>query len=248
MERLTAVLIDDEKHCLETLAEDLGAHCPEIEVVMRFEASAPALSWLRQHQVDVVFLDIILPGMSGFQLLEQLSPLRFHVIYTTAYSEYAVQALRASAVDFLLKPIDPDELKTAVKRLLERKENHFSLEHITVLLENLNKQAVPARLALPTRNGYDFLPLGDILYFEADGNYTYVFLKDRDKLFVTRSLKELEAQVSGFNFCRIHNGYLVNLGHVDRYLRGDGGQVVMSNGEKLPVSRGKRDGFWGRLR
>ena len=245
MERLTAVLIDDEKHCLDTLAEDLRAHCLEIEVLAQLETSAAALSWLRGNKADVVFLDVVMPDMSGFQLLEQLTPFSFQVIFTTAYSEYAIQALRASAVDFLLKPIDPDELKTAVQRLKQQRENGFSPGRLAALLEILKKPGKPMRLGLPTRLGIDFLAVSDIIYFEADGNYAYVVVKDRGKVFVTRPLKELEAQVSGFNFLRIHNGYLVNLEHVERYLRGDGGQVVMSNGEKLPVSRNRKGGLLG---
>lgn len=250
MPLLKAVLIDDEKHCLDTLSDDLRNYCPEVEVVAQFEASAPALSWLRQHQTDVVFLDIVLPDMSGFQLLEQLAPLPFHVIFTTAYIDYAVQALRISAVDFLQKPVDRDELTAAVMRLKQKKESSISADHFRTLLENLERPGKPKRIGLPTRLGIDFLPVSDILYFEADGNYAQAFIHGKEKpLFVTRPLKELELTLSGFPFCRIHHTYLAHLDHVERYLRGDGGQVVMSNGTKLPVSRGRKEDFlggWGR--
>jgi len=243
MEYLKAVIIDDEKHCRDTLLTDLERYCPEIVVVEQFEKPEDAVVWLRTNRPDVLFLDVVMPGMTGFQMLERLAPLTFNVIFTTAYGEFALQALRLSAVDYLMKPVDSEELKAAVSRLKQRKENGFSARHFETLLHNLEKANKIKRLGLPTRQGYDFIPVQDILYFEADTNYAHVYIKGREKLFVTSSLKELEIQVEGFHFFRIHNSYLVNLEQVDRFLRGDGGLVVMSNAAKLPVSRNRKKDF-----
>lgn len=243
MEPFKAVLIDDEKHCRETLLADLRQHCPEIEVIAQFDDPETALVWLRTNRADVLFLDIIMPGMTGFQLLEKLSPLSFHVIFTTAYGEFALQALRISAVDYLMKPVDQKELKEAVGRLKQQKVNGFSSRQFEVLLHNLENANKVKRLGLPTRQGFDFIPVQDVIYFEADTNYAHVFIKGREKMFVTRSLKELETQVTGFHFFRIHNSYLVSLEQVDRFLRGDGGVLLMSNGAKLPLSRNRRKDF-----
>ena len=236
-------MVDDEKHCLDTLSRDLSRHCPQVEVLAQFCNPDHALSWLRQHQPDVVFLDVVMPQMTGFQMLEQLAPFPFQVIFTTAYSKYAVQALRMSAVDYLQKPIDSDELKDAVERVRQRGTAHFSMEQLEVLLQNLTQNNAVKRIGLPTNNGFDFIPTDEILYFKADGNYTYAHVEGKEKLFVTRSLKEMEKVLEGYTFCRIHHSYLINLDHLAHYIRGEGGKVEMSNGDTLPVSRNRKRPF-----
>ncbi|MBK8491869.1 MAG: response regulator transcription factor [Saprospirales bacterium] len=246
MKPIKAILVDDEKHCLDTLSRDLARHCPEVQIEATFDNPEPALAWLREHTPDVVFLDVVMPQMTGFQLLEQLPAHSFDVIFTTAYSEYAVQALRVSAVDYLQKPIDKDELREALSRIQQKERNGIPKLQFEALLHNLEQANHIKRIGLPTRLGYDFIQTADMRYFEADGNYAYVFLQGSDKLFVSRSLKELETMLADFSFCRIHHSFLVNLGHVSRYIRGDGGEVEMSNGSVLPVSRNRKEHFLSR--
>jgi two-component system LytT family response regulator len=238
-----AILIDDEQHCLDTLSGDLARYCPDIELLGQFGSSEQALAWLKGNRVDVVFLDIVMPGLTGFQLLERLSPVPFQVIFTTAYSEFAVKALRASAVDFLEKPIDKDELMTAVERLKERSRANLTPVQLAALLYNLDRSNPVKRLGLPTREGLEFVPVPGILYCSADGNYSRVFFEDGSERLISRSLKEMENLLSEYPFCRIHHAYLVNLEHVTRFLRGDGGSVILVNGQSLPVSRQKKPDF-----
>lgn len=243
MTHFKAVLIDDEQHCLDTLQNDLARYCPEIEVVQSFNSSEKAKEWLLTHTADVLFLDIVMPGLTGFQLLEELAPATFHVIFTTAYSEYAIKALRLSAVDYLEKPIDKDELIAATVRLRERAAWKIFPDQLNALIHNLEKANKVKRVGLPDRNGYEFFEAGDILYCEADGNYCSVYFSGGGKRVVTRSLKEMEELLNDAAFCRIHHGVLINLNQVKRYLKGDGGSVEMANGVSLPVSRNKKEDF-----
>jgi two-component system, LytTR family, response regulator len=240
---LKAILIDDEKHCLDTLSRDLSDHCPDIQVIERFEDPQNALRWLRENQPDLVFLDVQMPGLDGFQLLEALHPVSFSVVFTTAYSQFAIQALRVSAVDYLVKPVDKEELKEAVGRVLKIRDVAFEHARVEALLGNLKKSNPMARVALPTGEGFELTLINNIVYCEAEGNFSYIFLQDGRRLFVSRSLKDMEALLEGFSFCRVHHSYLINLGHVVRYLRGDGGEVEVSLGRRLPVSKGRKRQF-----
>ncbi|MFZ2898284.1 MAG: LytTR family DNA-binding domain-containing protein [Saprospiraceae bacterium] len=243
MTRYRAVLIDDEQHCLDTLQNDLARYCPDIEVIQTFHSSEKAKDWLLAHPADVLFLDIVMPGLTGFQLLEALAPDTFHVIFTTAYSEYAIKALRLSAVDYLEKPVDKDELIAAVVRLRERAGGKMVPQQLNTLIHNLEKNNKTKRIGLPDRSGYEFFEAGDILYCEADGNYCTVYFSDGGKRVITRSLKDMEEMLDDVPFCRIHHGVLINLNQVKRYLKGDGGSVEMTNGVSLPVSRNKKEEF-----
>lgn len=241
-------MIDDEQHCLDTLRNDLATFCPEVEVIQTFDSSEHAREWLKSHHADVIFLDIVMPGLTGFQLLDALSPVSFQVIFTTAYSEFAIKALRLSAVDYLEKPIDKDELIAAVERLKARHEVSFLPAQMSALLHNMEKGPQVRRIGLPSSLGIDFVPVDEIIYCEADGNYSNILFENGRKQLVTRSLKEMDSLLSDFSFCRIHHGYLVNLEQVRRYIRGDGGAVEMTNGETLPVSRNKKTDFLERLK
>lgn len=236
-------MIDDEQHCLDSLQYDLARYCPDIEVVQSFHSSLKAKDWLLANSADVLFLDIVMSGLTGFQLLEALPPESFHVIFTTAYSEYAVKALRLSAVDYLEKPIDKDELIAAVGRLRQRAGVKMPTLQLNALIHNLEKTNNAKRIGLPDGKGYEFFDVGDILYCEADGNYCTVYFTGGGKRVVTRSLKDMEELLEDAPFCRIHHGVLVNLNQVKRYLKSDGGSVEMTNGVSLPVSRGKKNDF-----
>lgn len=244
---MNAILIDDEIHSLNILRSDLARHCPEVKVLKQFEDSREALTWLKTNSVDLVFLDIMMPHISGIQLLEALQPLQFHVIFTTAYNQYATKAFRLSAVDFLVKPVDLEELREAVNKAKALMDFHLGRDQLSVLNHNLETRQNNHKIALPGHKGIDFFTLHDILYFESNGNYAWAHVLQGQKSFVSRMLKQIEAMLDPGSYFRIHHQYLINLEHLARYERGDGGQVVLTDGTTLPVARERRAEFLGRI-
>lgn len=244
---MNAILIDDEPHSLNILRSDLARHCPEVKVLQQFEDSREALRWLRSHSVDLVFLDIMMPHLTGIQLLEALQPLRFHVIFTTAYNQFATKAFRLSAVDFLEKPVNPEELKEAVGKVALLLDHHLGDDHLSVLHHNLDPGQNNHKIALPGQKGIEFLPIRDILYFESNGNYAWAHLLRGHKNFVSRMLKQIEAMLDPRTCFRIHHQYLINLEHLVRYERGNGGTAVLTDGTALPVARERRGEFLERI-
>ena len=242
-------MIDDERHCLDTLSRDLADCCPDVQILEQFADPQAALAWLKTHTPDLVFLDVQMPGVNGFQLLEALHPVPFSIVFTTAYSEFAAQAFRISAIDFLVKPVDEEELMEAVERARKVKGPQNALqERLEALLGNLERGNPDARLALPAGEGFHFAFIRDIIYCEANGNFSFVYLPTGKKLLVSRPLKQMEAQLEGFPFCRIHHSYLVNLKQISRYLKGEGGQVEMANGHLLPVAKAKKADFLEKIK
>jgi len=234
---LKAIAIDDEKDALEIITNQIGQHCSDIDLVDTCASGFEGVKSIHTHKPDVIFLDVDMPAMNGFQMLEMFEEVDFEVIFTTAYDQYAVDAFRISAIGFLLKPIDSEELVNAVNRLSTRHEEHLFKQHYDKLLHNLNEQNTNKQIAFPTREGFEFIYSEEIVYCEADGNYTKLYLTDGSKRMFSRLLKETEALIESYRFCRIHQKYLINLDYVKKYKRGDGGTVVLSNKQSLPVSR-----------
>lgn len=237
--QLSAVIVDDEAHCIKTLEWELQRYCPEVDVIASFTNEQAALLYLQQQKPDILFLDIHLNQINGFELLEALEN-RPPVIFTTAYDEYAIQAFEVSAVDYLLKPLDGNKLKDAVSKVLDRedmKEDRWQslIDKFTGQLDRHRK------IAVPTFNGFDFFPVDDILYLAGQSNYCEIVLTNGDKILASRTIKAMSSQLENYHFLRIHKSYLINLGHIKRYLRGDGGNVVMDNGDSLPVSRQRKE-------
>lgn len=243
-----SILIDDEKHCLDTLQKDLQRFCPQVNVLDRFQEPEKAVEFIKKHDLQLIFLDIKMPSMSGFQLLEKLHPVAFGVIFTTAYNEFAIEALRMNAVDFLEKPIDKDDLIKSIARFEIKAPNFLTVSNLKILGNNFMAQGRPKRIALPNTDGYQFILVEEILYGKANGNYTELVLKNGQKILVTRSMKDLEHQLRNYSFHRIHHSYLANTDHVHQFHRGDGGEVEMLNGDKLPVARSQKVGFLERFR
>jgi two-component system LytT family response regulator len=238
---IKAILIDDEKHCRETLSIQLEKYCPDVQLLAQCSSAAEGLQAIAQHSPDVVFLDVEMPQMNGFEMLGQLSPIPFEVIFTTGYDAYAIKAIRFSALDYLLKPIDKEELKKAVAKV-SHKNSHKLTDQLDVLLEKLhNKQSALQKIALPTGDGFELVPLENILHCESDSNYTHIVLKNGRKILVSRTLKEIEELLEGYSFVRVHHSHLVNLNEITRYIRGEGGYVVMSNNTSIAVSRSRKD-------
>jgi two-component system LytT family response regulator len=241
---IRCVLIDDESNSLEMMEWLLKTYCPQVRIVEMCNSAAAGIAAIRTHMPDVVFLDIEMPKMNGFDMLEQFDKLSFDVVFCTAYDQFAIKAFRYSALNYLLKPIDPDDLKATIVRI-EEKRNAPSKEQIELLLQSMHQPARPTiqRIALTTGDGMIFVPTTDILYCQAESNYTNVVLSGNKKILVSKVLKEIDEALSGSDFFRIHNSFLVNLNHISRYVRGDGGYVVMADGATVGISRSRRQEF-----
>jgi len=239
---IRALLVDDEKHCLETLTWQLGKFCPEVDIAASCESAEKALDILEGQKIDLVFLDIEMPRMNGFELLQQLKTIPFEVIFTTAYDMFAVKAFKFSALDYLLKPIDRDELVNAVAKVREKTKQSIRPEQLDILFQNLYGRRQPSqKIALPTMNGLEFVPANDIIHCQSEGNYTHIYLQDNTKYLICRTLKETEELLSGHNFFRVHHSHTINLNHIKKYVKGDGGYVIMSNNASINVSRSRKE-------
>ena len=217
---INAVIIDDEVHCIDTLSILLHDYCPEVVVKDRCVNAKSGLSSIEKYSPDLVFLDIEMPVTNGFELLEKVGQISFAVIFTTGYDQYAIKAIRFSALDYLLKPIDPEELVEAVQRVISQK--HLpAFDQYRLLLDKLNKNENGlSRIAIPTSEGFELILAAQVIRCEADNNYTHLYLKDKRCITACRTLKELEEQMQDFPFfLRVHNSYVANLNEVNRYIR-----------------------------
>lgn len=245
---LKAIAIDDEADALEIITNQIGQHCSDIDLVDTCTSGFEGVKSIHTHKPDVIFLDVDMPQMTGFQMLEMFEEIDFEVIFTTAYDQYAVDAFRISAIGFLLKPIDSEELVNVVNHLSTRREEHLFKRHYDKLRYNLNQKNTNKQIAFPTQDGFEFIYSQEIVYCEADGNYTTIYLADGSKQVFSRLLKETETLIESYRFCRIHKSYLINLDHLKKYKRGDGGSVKLSNGKLLPVSRHYKEFFLTKIK
>lgn len=239
---IKSILIDDEKHCLDTLSILLKEYCPDVQIIEQCHSGKEGLLSIKKANPDLVFLDIEMPGMNGFEMLEQLTGISFAIIFTTSYDQYAVRAIRFSALDYLLKPIDPNELISAVRKVMEQR--HLPLaEQFQMLLKQIqNKDHQFSKIAVPTAEGFELIPADQVVRCEADDNYTHLFLKNKTKITACRTLKEMEEQLHDFTFfVRVHHSYIVNLNEITKYIRGEGGYLVMSDTSSVNVSRSRKE-------
>jgi two-component system LytT family response regulator len=238
-----AILIDDEKHCNETLRFELSRHCPEIEILDEATSGASGIQKIQQHKPDLVFLDIEMPGMSGFEMLRRLEPIQFHVIFVTAYDQYAIQAFRFAALDYLLKPVISTHLKEAVDRVSSALfKGNYEMQ-LQTLMHNVRDGLKSPRIALPAGRGMDFVTVADILYCMAESNYTHIHMRDGKKYTMSKTLKDIELLLDAFHFFRIHQSYLINVEHIMRYVRDDGGYVIMNDGAKIQIAQRRKEEF-----
>jgi two-component system, LytTR family, response regulator len=238
------VIIDDETNCIEMLEWLLKTYCPEVVIDEMCNSGIKGIEAINRHKPDVVFLDIEMPKMNGFDMLEKFDKLFFDVVFTTAYDKFAVKAFKYSALNYLLKPVDPDDLKETIKRLAEKKSSP-SKDQMNLLLQNIrNFQQPVSRIALTTHDGMIFVHTTDIMYCRAESNYTNIILTNGNKLLVAKTLKDIDETLSGKDFYRIHNSFLINLNHIKKYVRGDGGYVVMNDDEQITIARARREDFF----
>ncbi len=240
MKSLTAILIDDEPHSLGALEIQLSKYCPQIEITASCKTAESGLVAIKASPPDLVFLDIEMPHLNGFQLLDQLKDINFKIIFTTAYDQFAITAFKYSALDYLLKPIDAEDLIKAVQKAVDYKNNQ--LPQIELLKQNY-KNGKPSKIALAYQDGYTFINPDEIIYCESDSNYTKFHLNSGNTLVAAKTLKDVENVLENLDFCRIHKQYLVNLNHIKKYVKNEGSYVIMTNQANLPISRSHKDEF-----
>jgi two-component system LytT family response regulator len=239
---IRAVLIDDEKNALEMLEWQLQTYCPEIEVCAACQNADAGIIAINEQKPQLIFLDIEMPRKNGFELLQAFPEPSFDVIFTTAYSQFAQKAFRFAALDFLLKPVDADDLVSAVQRYLKKQSKYEFKQHLDILMQLYKKpELLPEKISLATQQAIHFVNPANIVYCESDSNYTIVYFNDRSKLVVSKTLKEIEEILIPYNFFRIHHSYLINLRQVSRYVKADGGSIEMTGGVQLAVSRQRKE-------
>jgi len=235
---LKTILIDDEPNCLKVLEWELQNSAPNVEILALCNSGKEGLKAIQQHKPDVVFLDVDMPYMNGFEMLELLPDIDFEVVFTTAHDEYAVKAFKINAIDYLLKPIDEDELKAAIAKVEEKQKVKGKSKNV---ISDDPRKNIIRKIALPTFEGLVFVEVDQIIYCQSDNNYTKIFLKQEKDLFISKTLKELEELLGNYHFYRVHNSFVVNLNEIKNYVKADGGYLVMCNDDKVRVSRSKKE-------
>ncbi len=244
---ITAIIVDDEPDCCESLVILLERYCPAVRVLDICYAAEAAIQSIKEHEPKILFLDIEMPFMNGFELLEKLGNINFELIFTTSYDQYAIKAIRFSAMDYLLKPVDREELQTAVQKAAQRNQ-HPLPQQLDMLLQKLKHPTVPVnKIAIPTMEGFQLLAADAIISCESESNYTWLFLKDKRKIMASRNLKEMEEILEDYPFVRIHNSHVVNINEVEKYIKGEGGYLIMSDGSTINVSRSRKELLLKRL-
>jgi len=238
---LKAIIIDDEPDCVKLLALQLKMYCPQVQVVAECTESETGYTKIKELLPDIVFMDIEMPVMNGFQLLEKIGAIKFSLVFVTAYDQFAVKAFRFSALDYLLKPIDGKDLKAAVEKAEQRL--YPQVQQLSLLKEQMQGgiKNLPDKIALPYQNGVIFAEIKNVIYCESDNNYTRFYTEDGKKYVVAKTLGDIQEILEERNFLRIHRQYLINLSHIKKYVRGEGNYVIMSNDQSVPVARNQKE-------
>jgi two-component system LytT family response regulator len=246
---MKTIIVEDEQKSREMLAAIIQKNCPELQIVALAKDVNEGVNMIKTHNPDLVFLDISMPDGSGFDLLEKVGNQKFELIFATASDAHAIRAIKYSACDYLLKPIDIDELKTAVEKAVsKRKAAPPTMENLQFLIQQLKRADDNfQKITLPTGNAFEIVNLKDIIRCEADTSYTIFYLADKRKLMVSAGLKHYEELLPEQDFIRVHHHHLINMNHVLRFLKVDGGYAVMSDGSQIEISRRKKDAFLEKL-
>ena len=241
---LTAIIIDDESNSRNALLQKIIKYCTEVTVIAACENGEQGIETIETKKPDIVFLDVEMPRMNGFTMLQQLKNKNFEIIFVTAYDHYAIKAIKFSALDYLLKPVEAEDLKTAVEKVTQKRKEREGNNRVELLLQNfLEEKTAHQRIAIASMEGLQFVPTDDIIYLEANSNYTSFYLTNNRKIMAAKTLKDFEELLPASMFIRIHHSYLINKNGVEKYIKGEGGQVVMKNGVTLDVARRKKEEF-----
>ncbi len=240
---LRVIIIDDEPDAVLSIELIITEYCTDVKIVGKAHSAIDGKNQIIEKKPDFIFLDIDMPRGTGFDMLEMISKIDFDVIFVTAYSDYAIKAFKYSAVDYILKPIDIDELINAVNKIKKRKNEKKSQNiNYDILLSNIKNKTLKT-IAIPNSAGIDFINICDIIRFKAEGSYTKIIIKNKDNILASRNLKEYQELLPEHEFFRPHNSHLINLKHVKRYVQKDGGYLEMSDDSIVPMSRRKKDLF-----
>jgi two-component system LytT family response regulator len=244
---INAFIVDDEPYCTEALAILLERYCPQVHVDGVYHSGIQALGPIRERQPQLLFLDIEMPRMNGFELLEKVKDLDFELIFTTSYDQYAIKAIRHRALDYLLKPIDREELQGSIRKVEQRLKTPLS-QQFDLLFQKLQSPAnLFTRIAIPTMEGLQMVAVDSIVHCISDSNYTVLTLKDKQKIIASKTLKEIEELLDDYSFLRVHHSHLINLNEVSKYIKGEGGYLVMSDQCSVPVSRSRKEALLRKL-
>ncbi len=245
---IKTVIIEDEQKSREMLAAIIEKNCPELSVIGLAKNVKEGVQLIESLNPELVFLDISMPDGSGFDLLEKVFGHKFELIFATASDQHAIKAFKYSACDYLLKPIDIEELKAAVDKVVKKKSAVPNMANLEFLVQHLKRaDEVPQKITLPTGNAYEIVNIKDIIRCEADGSYTNFYLNDKRKLMISAGLKHYEDLLPEGDFIRVHHHHLINMNHVVRFLKEDGGYAIMSDGSKIEISRRKKEAFMEKL-
>jgi two-component system LytT family response regulator len=245
---IRTVLIDDEIDSIRILQRLLEAYCPEVSIVGKADGVETGIHTIQTAKPDLVLLDIEMTQGNAFDLLNQLQPINFQIIFVTAFDNYAIRAFKYSAVDYLLKPVDIDDLCAAVERVTQKIQGKSFLDQMQSLLHNVETfHLSQQKMAVPTLTGLIFVAIRDIMRFEAKGSYTAIYLNNGEQIMATRNIKEYEDLLPAVIFCRVHNSHIINLHKIQKYHKGRGGYVIMEDGSSIEVASRRREEFLRRL-
>ncbi len=244
---ISCIIIDDEPQNIRLLQNMLEMHCPSVKIMATETGVKRGLQIIKELHPQLVFLDVEMPHLNGFDLLKKLEPVSFEVIFVTAYSHYAVEAFEHHATGYITKPVKAEKLMAAVDTATKRIEEKSINKNLFSLLEQNSKQAAPDKIPLSTTNGLVFVKVADIMYCESSGNYTHFFLCDDKKIVVSRQLGEYEKLLPENNFTRIHDKYIINIHYIKEYIKGSGGEVVLENGKEIPLATRRKEDFLARF-
>lgn len=252
MKSISTIIIDDEPKNIKLLQQMLAAHCPQVEVMTTESDAKKGLQLLAEKPPQLLFLDVEMPHLNGFDLLKKLEPVQFEVIFVTAYSHYAIEAFEHHATGYITKPINTDKLIAAVQTAEKRIEEKNVNKNLFSLLQQSSGLpvaigAAPDKIPLSTSNGLLFVKIADIMYCESSGNYTHFYMNDEKKIVVSRQLGEYEKLLPDNNFTRIHDKYIINLAYIKEYIKGSGGEVLLENGKEIPVASRRKEDFLARF-
>lgn len=244
---ISCIIVDDEAKNIKLLENMLSMHCPSVKILATDTDAKNGLLLIDELRPQLVFLDVEMPHLNGFDLLKQLEPIDFEVIFVTAYSHYAVEAFECHATGYVTKPINTQKLIAAVNTAEKRIEEKNINKNLFTLLEHNSKQTAPNKIPLSTTNGLIFVKVADIMYCESSGNYTHFYLVDDKKIIVSRQLGEYEKLLPDADFIRIHDKYIIHLAYIKEYIKGSGGDVVLENGKEIPVATRRKEEFMARF-
>src|SRR5258705_5980038 len=247
MKTISTIIIDDEPKNIKLLQQMLAVHCPQVEIKATESDAKKGLLLIEEIKPQLIFLDVEMPHLNGFDLLKKLEPVSFEVIFVTAFSHYAIQAFEHQATGYITKPINTEKLIAAVNTATKRIEEKNINKNLFSLLEQNTRQQAPDKIPLSTTNGLVFVKITDIMYCESSGNYTHFYMNDNKKIVVSRQLGEYEKLLPENNFTRIHDKYIINLAYIKEYIKGSGGDVVLENGKELPVATRRKEDFLARF-